>query len=89
MNTKKLMNTALNGLDRVGYTLDQYGITSKVNRHNLAAFVMAEQRHLEGEWDSLQVRFERRKSSVEALLHSVETRVERILGPIRKRGKSA
>ncbi len=89
MITKKLMNTALNGLDRVGYTLDQYGITSKVNRHNLAAFVMAEQRHLEGEWDSLQVRFERRKSSVEALVQSVEARAGRILGPILKRGKSA
>lgn len=89
MNTKKLMNTALNGLDRIGYTLDRYGITSKVNRHNLAAFVMAEQKHLEGEWDSLQVRFECRKSRVEALYHAVESRAERILGPVLKRGKSA
>lgn len=89
MNTKKLMNTALNGLDRLGYTLDQYGITGKVNRHNLAAFVMAEQKHLEGEWDSLQVRFERRKASAEALYQSAEARAESIFGAVFKRGKSA
>lgn len=89
MNTQKLVNTALNGLDRLGYTLDKMGITGKVNRHNLAAFIMAEQKHLEGEWDSLQVRFERRKSSVEALVNSVETRANRVLGPLLKRRSSA
>ena len=53
MNTQKLLNTALNSLDRIGFQLDQYGITGKLNRHNLAAFVMLERKHLEGEWDSL------------------------------------
>nr|WP_166267093.1 hypothetical protein [Marinobacter caseinilyticus] len=89
MKTQTLVNTALNGLDRLGFMLDQRGITSRVNRHNLAAFIMVEQKHLEGEWESLQVRFERRKSSAEALVSAVETRAERMLGPIFKRGGSA
>ncbi|WP_148864603.1 hypothetical protein [Marinobacter fonticola] len=57
MNTKKALDFALNRLDAVGYQLDRYGITSKVNRHTLIALAMAEQKHLEGEWDSLQTRY--------------------------------
>ena len=49
MNTQKLLNIALDGIDTLGYRLDQYGITGKVNRHNIAAFLAAEQKHLEGE----------------------------------------
>ncbi|SDX68424.1 hypothetical protein [Marinobacter mobilis] len=82
MNTKKLIDTALNGLDNLGFQLDQLGITGKVNRHNLAAFVMNEQKHLEGEWDSIQARIDRRRSQVEALVSSVETRADAILSPV-------
>jgi hypothetical protein len=74
MDTKKLINTALIGLDHLGYRLDQLGITARVNRHNLAAFLMAEQYHLEGEWDSLQTRFDRRKAGFEVLKHKLEER---------------
>ncbi len=80
MNTQKLMNTALNSLDALGYRLDQYGITGKVNRHNLAAFVMLEQKHLEGEWDSIQVRLDRRRAQVESLVRPVLERVNRFRG---------
>ncbi|MDC0662889.1 hypothetical protein [Marinobacter sp. SS21] len=82
MNTKQLIDTALNGLDSVGFQLDQLGITSKVNRHNLAAFVMNEQKHLEGEWDSIQARIDRRKSQIEALVNTVETRADALLRPV-------
>ncbi|MDX1635794.1 MAG: hypothetical protein R3280_14220 [Marinobacter sp.] len=89
MNTKKLLDTALNGLDYVGFQLDQYGITGKVNRHNLAAFLMAEQHHLEGQWDSLQVRIDRRRASLEALINTVESRTGALLTPLRKFRKAA
>lgn len=56
MNTKKLTYTALNGLDRVGYQLESLGITNKVNRHTLAAFLMAEKNRFEGEKDSLNAK---------------------------------
>ncbi|MBS3804319.1 MAG: hypothetical protein KGY54_07205 [Oleiphilaceae bacterium] len=80
MNTKKLLNTALNGLDYVGYQLDQVGITSRVNRHNLAAFLMAEQYRLEGEWESFQARLDRRKAQLDDLKEAFEAR----LAPLRK-----
>ncbi len=80
MNTQKLMNTALNSLDAIGYRLDQYGITGKVNRHNLAAFIMLEQKHLEGEWDSIQARLDRRRAQVEGLVRPVLERVNRLRG---------
>lgn len=37
MNTQKLLQLALEGVDTLGYQLDQLGLTSRVNRHNLAA----------------------------------------------------
>lgn len=90
MNTKKLLNTALNGLDYLGFQLDQFGITGRINRHNVAAFLMAEQHHLEGEWDSLQARFDRRKADFEALVESAENRASRLLAPIsRLHGRAA
>jgi hypothetical protein len=84
MNRKILIDTALNGLDRIGYELDRLGITSKVNRHNLAAFVMCEQKHLEGEWDSLQARVGRRRSQIESLTHTIENQADILLSRLRK-----
>ncbi|MEP1214301.1 MAG: hypothetical protein ABJM11_00910 [Marinobacter sp.] len=85
MNTRKLINTALNGLDRLGYQLDQYGITGRLNRHNLAAFIMLEQKHLEGEWDSIQARFDRRRSQFDGLLTAIETRTDPLIKPLLSR----
>jgi hypothetical protein len=94
MNTQKLLNTALNGVDRIGFQLDQYGITGKLNRHNLAAFIMLEQKYLEGEWDSLQAKFDRRRSQVEGIFTAIETRTDPLVKPLisrinRFRGLSA
>lgn len=56
MNTKKLVDTALLGLDNLGYQLENLGITNKVNRHTLIAFAMAEKNRFEGEMDSVNAR---------------------------------
>lgn len=85
MNTEKLLKIALNGVDTLGYRLDQLGITGKVNRHNIAAFLMAEQKHLEGEWDSIQVRINRRRSQVESITHRIENRADAVLAPVLSR----
>lgn len=82
MNTETLLNMALNGVDALGYRLDQYGITGKVNRHNIAAFLAAEQKHLEGEWDSIQVRVTRRRSQFEKITHEIESRKDALIGPV-------
>ncbi len=76
-NINNLIETALSGLDNLGFQLDVMGITSQVNRHTLIGYVMAEQKHLEGELDSikaravtLQVKVERAVSGVEALVNN-------------------
>lgn len=82
MNTKKLLNLALEGVDNLGFRLDSLGITSKLNRHNLAAFVMAEQKHLEGEWDSIQAKVDRRRSQFEHIAGQVEARADALFSPV-------
>ena len=82
MNTRKLLNIALEGVDTLGYRLDQLGITSRVNRHNIAAFLMAEQKNLEGEWDSIQAKVDRRRSQFEHLTQRVEDQAETVLAPL-------
>ncbi len=82
MNTKKLLNIALDGIDTLGYRLDQYGITGKVNRHNIAAYLAAEQKHLEGEWDSIQAKVDRRRSQFERITRELETRADALVGPV-------
>ncbi|MAA65944.1 MAG: hypothetical protein CL581_14365 [Alteromonadaceae bacterium] len=69
MNSKALLDVALKGLDSVGYQLDSLGITSKINRHTLIAYAMAEQKHLEGEWDSLQARYGSQIQRVEKIVN--------------------
>lgn len=82
MNTQKLLNLALEGIDAVGFRLDQIGVTGKINRHNIAAFLMLEQKHLEGEWDSLQVRLNLRRSQFERITQQIETRTDSLVGPV-------
>ncbi len=45
---------------------------------------MHEQKHLEGEWDSLQAKVGRRRSQIESLAHTIETQADRLLGRLRK-----
>lgn len=74
MKLKKLLDSALTTFDQVGYRLDQYGIASNVNRHQVIAYLMAEQKHLEGELDSLKARIDFRRVQVEHVIDQVETR---------------
>ncbi len=82
MDTKKLLNLALTGVDHLGFRLDDMGITSKLNRHNIAAFLMTEQKHLEGEWDSLQAKVDRRRAQFDQLAQAIETRTDGLIGPV-------
>lgn len=85
MKTQQLLDTALKGLDVAGFKLDQYGITGKVNRHNLTAFISLKQKHLEGEWDSIQARFGRRRSQLEEVLAAIEARTDTLVKPLTNR----
>ena len=86
-NILKIAETAMLGLDRVGYELDMYGVTSKVNRHNLIGQILAGQKQFEGELDSLTARFDYAKVKVEKTVNRAEEFVndgiEFILTPAR------
>jgi len=47
--------------------------------------VMAEQKHLEGEWDSLQARVDRRRARFDQLAQAVESRADIVIGPVLSR----
>ena len=85
MNKDNLTRAALKGVDSLGYQLDRLGITDKVNRHNIAAFLMAEQHHLEGQWDSLQTRLDRYRGQAEDRLESLEKSSYPILRSVAER----
>jgi len=82
MNTQKFLNLALTSVDHIGFKLDDLGITSRLNRHNLAAFLMVEQKHLEGEWDSIQARVGRRRAQFEQITGQLESRADTLLSPL-------
>lgn len=72
-NINQLVETALSGLDSLGFQLDAMGITSQVNRHTLIGYVMAEQKHLEGELDSIKARAVSAQVKVERTIGNVES----------------
>ena len=69
---QKLFETALNGLDSLGYRLEELGITDKINRHNCLAFLFAEQQRLKGELDSLNAKISTRKVQLSRLRSQAE-----------------
>lgn len=71
-NVTSLIETALSGLDNLGYQLDMMGVTSQVNRHTLIGLVMAEQKHLEGELDSIKARVSNAQVKVDRTINRVE-----------------
>ncbi|WP_250655495.1 hypothetical protein [Alkalimarinus coralli] len=87
-NINNLVETALSGLDNLGFQLDSMGITSQVNRHTLIGYVMAEQKHLEGELDSIKARVVTTQVKVEKAISSVETLVNNSVDTVLKPAKS-
>ncbi len=81
-NVGKLIETALSGIDTLGFQLDNYGITSKVNRHTIIAFAMAEQKRVEGELDSLKARVGSQKVKFEKTVAGVESNINHTLGMV-------
>lgn len=72
MNMQRLLDSALVTFDQVAYRLDDYGIVRNINRHQVIAYLMAEQKRLEGELDSLKARVGTRRLQVEHIIGRVE-----------------
>ncbi|MES2664226.1 MAG: hypothetical protein V4629_13085 [Pseudomonadota bacterium] len=68
---QKMLNTALNQFDKVGYALASKGITYRMNRHTLIASAMVQKSRIEGEMDRLQLHVARQKKTLDSLLSYV------------------
>lgn len=71
MTKKGLQNLALQGIDALGYRLDDLGVTNRLNRHNLSALVMLWQWRLQGEKDRAEIRLQRYRRRAEPFLQKV------------------
>ncbi|PID43716.1 MAG: hypothetical protein CSB48_04815 [Proteobacteria bacterium] len=72
MKLDKVANTVLSQLDTIGYKLEEFGVTDSVNRHNCIAYLMNEQKKLQGEMDSVQARIDSRKVQIERVAGKAE-----------------
>ena len=55
-NVEHYAELALRQLDSAGYYLSRYGISDKVNRHNLIALVMTRRERIKGELSRLELK---------------------------------
>ena len=68
MNKKQLQSLALRGIDALGFTLDDLGLTSRFNRHQIAATIMHWHWRWQGEKDRLSIRARRWQRCAEPVL---------------------
>lgn len=80
MNTKKITDLALQQLDNVGFQLRAYGITDKVNRHDIVAFAMTQQSRFKGEMTRLELRVALQKARLQKAREEAEAVVEKLVG---------
>ncbi|PIE41433.1 MAG: hypothetical protein CSA49_03335 [Gammaproteobacteria bacterium] len=86
MNSKTVINFALNQLDNLGYELQRYGISNQVNRHNLAALAMTKQQQIKGEVACYELRLAIQRNRLEKAkqqaLDTVDGVIEHLPEPI-------
>lgn len=68
MNKKQLQSLALRGVDALGFTLDDLGVTSRFNRHQIAATLLLWQWRWQGEKDRWSIRTRRWQRCAEPAL---------------------
>lgn len=69
---QETVESLLGQLDTLGYKLDVYGVENNINRHTLIAAVMAGQKRLEGELDSMSAKIDSKKVQAEQLIDTTE-----------------
>ena len=86
MNSKTVLDFALSQLDNLGYELQRRGISSQVNRHNLAALAMTKQQQIKGEVARYELKLAIQKNKIEKArqqaLDTVDGVIEQLPAPI-------
>lgn len=86
MNSKSVIDFALSQLDNLGYELQRRGISSQVNRHNLAALAMTKQQQVKGEMARYELKLAIQRNKLEKAkqqaLDTVDNVIEQLPAPI-------
>ncbi|MCG8673593.1 MAG: hypothetical protein MI867_29665 [Pseudomonadales bacterium] len=86
INPKTVIDFALRQLDNVGYELQRRGISSQVNRHNLAALAMTKQQQVKGEMARYELKLAIQRNKIEKArqqaLDTVDGVIEKLPEPI-------
>ncbi len=86
LDKNSLVDFALRQVDNIGYELQRRGISSQVNRHNLAALAMTKQAQLKGEMTRYELRVGLQKARLEKArrqaLETVDQVISRLPAPI-------
>ncbi|MDX1696425.1 MAG: hypothetical protein R3208_21850 [Ketobacteraceae bacterium] len=86
INKNSLLDFALRQIDNLGYELQRRGISSQVNRHNLAALAMTKQQQFKGELTRYELHVGLQRARLEKArqqaLNTMDQVIERMPAPI-------
>lgn len=87
MNTiEHYAELALRQVDKAGYYLNRYGISDKVNRHNLIALVMTRRERVKGELSRMELKVamgrKQLQQQVDRLSETTDQLIERAPKPV-------
>ncbi len=85
MKLNNSVDLAMTQIDNLGFQLSRFGITDRLNRHTVLAYLFNGQQNLKGELESLTVRLEtskvRANQQCQAIESALETRFGGLLSP--------
>jgi hypothetical protein len=88
-NVERYAELALRQLDNAGYYLSRYGISDKVNRHNLIALAMTRRERIKGELSRLELRLalqrKQLQQQVDRLSETADHLIEQAPAPVAAR----
>lgn len=86
LDKNTLVDFALRQVDNIGFELQRRGISSQVNRHNLAALAITKQAQLKGELARYELRVGMQRAKLERArkqaLETVDQIIARLPAPI-------
>jgi len=78
-NVEHYAELALRQVDTAGYYLSRYGISDKVNRHNLIALVMTQRERIKGELSRLELRVALQRKQLQTQVDKVSDSADHLI----------
>ena len=78
-NVERYAELALRQLDTAGYYLNRYGISEKVNRHNLIALVMTQRARIKGELGRLELRIAMQRKQLQQRVDRISDSTDQLI----------